>query len=62
VGKGQVGKGGIVRDAAKQRGTVIGIRKFAADAGFDVGADFPSPVPGAKGNREFFLHLRSVPV
>ena len=62
VGKGQVGKGGIVRDSAKQRGTVIGIRKFAADAGFDVRADFPSPVSGAKGNREFLLHLRFVPV
>ncbi|MGD0309713.1 MAG: TlyA family RNA methyltransferase [Acidobacteriota bacterium] len=62
VGKGEVGKGGIVRDATKQRGAVIGIRKFAADAGFDVRGDFPSPVPGAKGNREFLLHLQFVPV
>ncbi len=62
VGKGEVGKGGIVRDTAKQRLAVVSIAQCAADAGFSVCAEIPSPVAGAKGNREFFLHLKLNPV
>ncbi len=62
VGKGEVGKGGIVRDAAKQRRAVDAIAQCAADAGFTVCAEIPSPVTGAKGNREFLLHLKLNPV
>jgi 23S rRNA (cytidine1920-2'-O)/16S rRNA (cytidine1409-2'-O)-methyltransferase len=58
VGKGAVGKGGVVRDPA-QHGQVLGeLRQFAQESGYDVAAEIPSPILGAKGNREFFLYLR----
>ncbi len=58
VGKGAVGKGGVVRDPA-QHGQVLGeLRQFAQESGYDIAAEIPSPILGAKGNREFFLHLR----
>src|SRR5216683_5759990 len=58
VGKGVVGKGGVVRDPA-QHGRVLGeLRQFAQESGYEVDAEIPSPILGAKGNREFFLHLR----
>jgi 23S rRNA (cytidine1920-2'-O)/16S rRNA (cytidine1409-2'-O)-methyltransferase len=58
VGKGAVGKGGVVRDPA-QHGQVLGeLRQFAQESGYDIAAEIPSPMLGAKGNREFFLHLR----
>jgi 23S rRNA (cytidine1920-2'-O)/16S rRNA (cytidine1409-2'-O)-methyltransferase len=58
VGKGAVGKGGVVRDPA-QHGRVLGeLRQFAQESGYEVAAEIPSPILGAKGNREFFLHLR----
>ena len=55
VGKGQVGKGGIVRDPVKQAGSVTKIRECAAGLGFADLKDFPCPVLGAEGNQEFFL-------
>lgn len=58
VGKGAVGKGGVVRDP-EQHGRVLSeLRRFAEESGYDVVAEIPSPILGAKGNREFFLHLR----
>lgn len=56
VGKGQVGKGGIVRDASKQAGSVTKVRECAAGLGFRGLEDFPCPVLGAEGNQEFFLN------
>ena len=58
VGKGAVGKGGVVRDPDQHRQVLSEIRKFAEDAGYEVAGDIPSPILGAKGNREFLLHLR----
>jgi hypothetical protein len=34
--------------------------EYAALAGLDRAAMTPSPITGATGNREFFLHLRFV--
>jgi 23S rRNA (cytidine1920-2'-O)/16S rRNA (cytidine1409-2'-O)-methyltransferase len=62
VGKGEVGKGGIVRDEAKQLAALAAVERFAAASGLVVCGDLPSPVSGAKGNREFLLHLQLVPV
>jgi 23S rRNA (cytidine1920-2'-O)/16S rRNA (cytidine1409-2'-O)-methyltransferase len=62
AGKGEVGKGGIVRDQAKQLAALAKVERFAAASGFIVCGDLPSPVLGAKGNREFLLHLQLVPV
>jgi len=58
VGKGEVGKGGIVRDSAKRIEALESVKKFASAAGFRVSGDMPSPVAGAKGNQEFLLHLQ----
>ena len=58
VGKGAVGKGGVVRDVEQHRRVLGEIRKFAEDAGYEVAGEIPSPILGAKGNREFLLHLR----
>ncbi len=55
VGKGEVGKGGIVRDPEKHRRVVREITVFCRHLGWkDLGC-IPSPLLGAKGNREFLL-------
>jgi 23S rRNA (cytidine1920-2'-O)/16S rRNA (cytidine1409-2'-O)-methyltransferase len=55
VGKGQVGRGGIVRDPQLQRQAVARVRDCALALGFRELAEFPCPVLGAEGNQEFFL-------
>ncbi len=57
VGKGQVGKGGVVRDPEKHRAVLLRIGDVARAAGFVPGAVIPSPLLGPKGNREFLVHL-----
>ena len=59
VGKGQVGKGGVVRDEALRLGAVDKIRQFARERGFWVGEHVTSPITGPAGNVEFVLHLRT---
>jgi 23S rRNA (cytidine1920-2'-O)/16S rRNA (cytidine1409-2'-O)-methyltransferase len=58
VGKGEVGKGGIVREEEKRMAAVNSIREFAEGLGLKTAGVFQSPVTGQKGNREYFLHLR----
>jgi 23S rRNA (cytidine1920-2'-O)/16S rRNA (cytidine1409-2'-O)-methyltransferase len=58
VGKGEVGKGGIVRDQAKRIRALEVVEESARDAGFRDLGSIVSPVPGAEGNREFLLHLK----
>ncbi len=62
VGKGEVGKGGIVREKEKQRRALASVAHTADAAGFAVCGSFPSPILGAEGNQEFMLHVRFVPV
>jgi 23S rRNA (cytidine1920-2'-O)/16S rRNA (cytidine1409-2'-O)-methyltransferase len=59
AGRADVGKGGVVRDAAKIRAAVDSVKNFAETCGFQVLAEMESPIKGPKGNREFFLHLKS---
>jgi 23S rRNA (cytidine1920-2'-O)/16S rRNA (cytidine1409-2'-O)-methyltransferase len=56
VGKGEVGKGGVVRDAAQHRQTVEKIKEFAIGEGLLPRGVIESPLQGPKGNREFFLY------
>src|SRR5207248_2722422 len=56
VGKGEVGKGGIVRDQAKRAAAVDSVVQFARGLGFDVRGVIESPVTGAEGNVEFLMH------
>lgn len=58
VGKGQVGKGGIVRDGRLQASAVEKVRRAAEKCGFQVKGSVESPLTGAEGNREFFLWLQ----
>jgi 23S rRNA (cytidine1920-2'-O)/16S rRNA (cytidine1409-2'-O)-methyltransferase len=58
VGKGEVGKGGIVRDQAKRIQALEAVKESARQAGFQVLGSILSPVAGARGNREFLLHLQ----
>jgi 23S rRNA (cytidine1920-2'-O)/16S rRNA (cytidine1409-2'-O)-methyltransferase len=57
VGKGQVGKGGIVRDPVLHAGACERVEKAARELGFQT-AIIESPVLGAEGNKEFLLHAR----
>lgn len=53
----EVGRGGIVRSAQKREEIVGRVRRAAEDLGLEVRGSTLSPVPGQKGNREFFLWL-----
>lgn len=55
VGKGLVGKGGIVRDPALHEESCGKVRTFIEDAGYKT-AIMESPITGAEGNREFLLY------
>ncbi len=57
VGKGQVGKGGVVRDPELQMAAVQRVAGAAAALGLQVSPAFPSPLKGPKGNQEYFLYL-----
>jgi len=58
VGKGEVGRGGIVRDPVKRAKALEAVSESAAQRGFRVLGNIPSPVAGAQGNQEFLLHLQ----
>jgi 23S rRNA (cytidine1920-2'-O)/16S rRNA (cytidine1409-2'-O)-methyltransferase len=57
VGKGQVGKGGVVREPELQAAAVNKVTAAAAALGYAVSDAFPSPLKGPKGNQEYFLYL-----
>jgi 23S rRNA (cytidine1920-2'-O)/16S rRNA (cytidine1409-2'-O)-methyltransferase len=60
VGKGEVGKGGIVRDSAVHERVIDDVRQTARKLGLNVAGLCESPITGADGNREFLilLHLQ----
>ncbi len=60
VGRTQVGKGGIVRDPELHASAVRKVAAAAENLGFIVRGQCSSPLRGAKGNREFFVHLAKV--
>ena len=53
VGKGEVGKGGIVRESEKHDRVVQEVNTFAETVGLRVVGTIPSPITGAEGNQEF---------
>jgi 23S rRNA (cytidine1920-2'-O)/16S rRNA (cytidine1409-2'-O)-methyltransferase len=53
VGKGEVGKGGIVREAEKHDRVVAEVNAFAEGLGLGIVGTIESPITGAEGNREF---------
>jgi 23S rRNA (cytidine1920-2'-O)/16S rRNA (cytidine1409-2'-O)-methyltransferase len=57
--RGDVGRGGIVRDTALHARAVERVRTAAEAAGLRVEGVRPSRLIGAEGNQEFFLHARN---
>ena len=57
--RGDVGRGGIVRDAALHARAVDRVRTAAEAAGLRVEGVRPSRLTGAEGNQEFFLHAKN---
>ena len=58
VGKGKVGKGGIVRDDALRRAALEGVLSFARQASLEIVGSIDSPIEGARGNREFLVAMK----
>jgi 23S rRNA (cytidine1920-2'-O)/16S rRNA (cytidine1409-2'-O)-methyltransferase len=58
IGKGRVGKAGIVRDPAHWDEVLAGLVAFSRETGLGPSGIARSVLPGARGNIEFFLHLR----
>jgi 23S rRNA (cytidine1920-2'-O)/16S rRNA (cytidine1409-2'-O)-methyltransferase len=59
VGKGEVGKGGVVRDETKRREALETVKVAARALGFEVLGEAESPIEGPAGNREWLLGLRA---
>ena len=57
VGKGEVGKGGIVKSPEKHQQVIQEIHEYAESIGFSVQGVTESPIKGAKGNTEFLMYL-----
>jgi 23S rRNA (cytidine1920-2'-O)/16S rRNA (cytidine1409-2'-O)-methyltransferase len=57
VGRGEVGKGGVVRDEEKHRQVVERVSLLAESLGLTVRGVTESPILGPKGNREFLIWL-----
>jgi 23S rRNA (cytidine1920-2'-O)/16S rRNA (cytidine1409-2'-O)-methyltransferase len=57
LGRGRVGKGGVVRDAADRREALVGVGECALELGGAVLGFQSSGLPGPKGNRETFIWL-----
>jgi len=55
LGRGRVGRGGVVRDQADRREAVLGAARAAEEAGLTVRGIAPSGLPGPKGNLETFV-------
>ncbi len=58
VGKGRVGRGGVVRDLPLRVEAVTRVAEQAADRGWGAQAVTTSRLPGPAGNVEYFLWLR----
>jgi len=58
AGRHEVGKGGVITDPAIHDAVIEKVTGAAHAAGFHRIATTPSPITGATGNREFFLHLK----
>jgi 23S rRNA (cytidine1920-2'-O)/16S rRNA (cytidine1409-2'-O)-methyltransferase len=57
VGKGEVGKGGIIRDENKHNEVINKIKKYVQDLdfNFNIRGVIPSPILGTQGNKEFLI-------
>jgi len=58
VGKGEVGKGGVVRDPSLHQKVIQRISHYCKEIGLEVLGVMESPLLGPKGNKEFFIYLK----
>jgi len=58
--RGDIGRGGIVRDTSLHARAIERVRQAAVAAGLHVKGVHASQLPGAEGNQEFFLHARRI--
>jgi len=58
VGKGKVGKGGVVRNPEDREEVLRSLMVHFQKLGLRVEGPMESPILGAKGNQEYFLHLK----
>jgi 23S rRNA (cytidine1920-2'-O)/16S rRNA (cytidine1409-2'-O)-methyltransferase len=58
VGKGEVGKGGVVRDELKRRAAIEGIAAFVGHLGLEIVGCVDASIAGPKGNLEALLYAR----
>ena len=58
VGKGRVGSGGVVREAADRAAAVRRVTSASSELGLGVLGVTASPLPGPAGNVEYFVWLR----
>ncbi len=59
VGREGLGPGGVVREPGLRAGAVLRVAESAWAAGLGTAAVVASPLPGPRGNVEYFLHLRA---
>ncbi|HEX4621833.1 MAG TPA: TlyA family RNA methyltransferase [Myxococcaceae bacterium] len=59
VGRGRVGKGGVVRDPADRDEALRSFSEWATSTGLAVLATVAARITGAKGNQEYFVHMRA---
>jgi 23S rRNA (cytidine1920-2'-O)/16S rRNA (cytidine1409-2'-O)-methyltransferase len=57
VGKGNVGKGGVVRDSKLRENIIAQLTHFFYEQKLECGPIVPSPVLGPKGNQEYVILL-----
>jgi 23S rRNA (cytidine1920-2'-O)/16S rRNA (cytidine1409-2'-O)-methyltransferase len=59
VGKGKLGKGGVVRSYEEHLRVIEDVKATAIGFGYIVLGVIESPLVGPKGNKEFLIHLRT---
>lgn len=59
IGRGKVGKGGVVREPSLHQEVIDEIISFSGTLGLESHGITPSPILGPKGNKEFLIHLVS---
>lgn len=60
VGRGEVGRGGVVRDPAKHAAVIESVYALAKELNIEAVAVTESPITGPKGNREFLVYLKKL--
>jgi 23S rRNA (cytidine1920-2'-O)/16S rRNA (cytidine1409-2'-O)-methyltransferase len=58
VGRGKVGKGGVVRDPALHAEVIRDLKTFFTENRLICNSVIPSPILGPKGNQEFIIWLK----